>query len=286
MHLWMRIAGRTILVLGMISTPPARAQDVVGSSVSLTMPFELVSGFLVVVNGRIGNLGVMRFIIDTGATTSVIDAKVADRLRLPRSAGKVMTFDRRIPVEWAEIPEFRVGPIVAKTLRVMVIDLARYSRYGKGVDGVVGLDLLTRSEHLGIDYDRRILLFQLADGRPDERAPVRGFKIPIVVQGAPVQLLVDTGFQGILLYRDRVRKQLPKMRTEGEPREVVESGVRATEVTLPGVRIGGSDQVRIVFLIDGPGQSDLPGVDGVLGAASLHAKRIDFDFTHMVLRCQ
>jgi len=41
-----------------------------------------------------------------------------------------------------------------------------------------------------------------------------------------------------------------------------------------------------VFLIDGPGQSDLPGVDGVLGAASLHAKRIDFDFTHMVLRCQ
>jgi predicted aspartyl protease len=286
MHLWMRIAGRTILVLGMISTPPARAQDVVGSSVSLTMPFELVSGFLVVVNGRIGNLGVMRFIIDTGATTSVIDAKVADRLRLQRSAGKVMTFDRRIPVEWAEIPEFRVGPIVAKTLRVMVIDLARYSRYGKGVDGVVGLDLLTRSEHLGIDYDRRILLFQLADGRPDERAPVRGFKIPIVVQGAPVQLLVDTGFQSILLYRDRVRKQLPKMRTEGEPREVVESGVRATEVTLPGVRIGGSDQVRIVFLIDGPGQSDLPGVDGVLGAASLHAKRIDFDFTHMVLRCQ
>ena len=286
MHRWMRIAGRTILVLGMISTPPARAQDVVGSSVSLTMPFELVSGFLVVVNGRIGNLGVMRFIIDTGATTSVIDAKVADRLRLQRSAGKVMTFDRRIPVEWAEIPEFRVGPIVAKTLRVMVIDLARYSRYGKGVDGVVGLDLLTRSEHLGIDYDRRILLFQLADGRPDERAPVRGFKIPIVIQGAPVQFLVDTGFRGILLYRDRVRNQLPRMRTEGEPKQVVESGMRTTEVRLPGMRIGGSDQVRIVFLIDGPGRGDLPGVDGILGAASLHAKRIDFDFTHMVLRCQ
>ena len=32
--------------------------------------------------------------------------------------------------------------------------------------------------------------------------------------------------------------------------------------------------------------SDLPGVDGILGAASFHAKRIDFDFTHMVLRCQ
>ncbi len=286
MHRWMRISGRTILVLGMISTSPTRAQDVVRASTSPTMPFELVSGFLVVVNGQIGNLRVMRFIIDTGAASSVIDAKVADKLRLPQTDGKVMTFNRRISVEWMEIPEFRVGPIVARALWVMVIDLARYSRYGKDVDGVVGLDLLTRSEHLSIDYDRRILLFQLANGRPDERAPVRGFKIPIVVQGAAVQLLVDTGFQGILLYRDRIRKKLPKMRTEGEPKEVVESGVRATEVSLPGMRIGGSDQVRIVFLIDGPGQGDLPGVDGILGAAALHAKRIDFDFTNMVLRCQ
>jgi predicted aspartyl protease len=283
---WMQIAGRTILVLAIISTFPTRAQDVVGSSVSPTMPFELVSGFLVVINGQIGNLRVMRFILDTGATSSVIDAKVADRLRLPRSAGRVMTFDRRIPVEWTEIPEFRVGPIVAKALPVMVIDLAKYSRYGKDVDGVVGLDLLTRCDHFSIDYDRRILLFQLADGLPDKRAPVRGFKIPIVVQGAAVQLLVDTGFQGILLYRDRIRKQLSKMRTEGEPKEVVKSGMRTTEVRLPGMRIGGSDQVRVVFLVDGPGQGDLPGVDGILGATSLPAKRIDFDFTHMVLRCQ
>lgn len=286
MQRWMRIAAGTILIFGVISTSPTQAQDAVGPSDSPTMPFELVSGFLVVVNGQIGNLRVMRFILDTGATCSVIDAKVANSLRLPRSAGKVMTFDRRIPVEWMEISEFKVGPIVAKALRVMVIDLARYSRYGKDVDGVVGLDLLTRSEHLSIDYDRRILSFQLASGRPDERPPVRGFKIPIAVQGAAVQLLVDTGFQGILLYRDRVRKQLPTMRTEGEPKEVVESGLRATEVGLPGMRIGGSDQVRVVFLIDGPGQGDLPGVDGILGAASLHAKRIDFDFTHMVLRCQ
>ena len=283
---WMRIAGRTVLVLGMIFAAPTRAQDVVGSSAGQPMPFELVSGFLVVVNAQIGNLGGMRFIVDTGATSSVIDAKVADKLRLPRSGGKVMSFDRSIPVEWTEIPEFRVGPIVAKTLRVMVIDLARYSPYGKDVDGVVGLDLLARSEHLSIDYDRRVLSFQLAKGRPDERAQVRGFKIPMVIQGAAVQLLVDTGFQGILLYTDRVRKQLPKMRTEGEPRAVVESGMRATEVRLPGIRIGASDQVRTVFLTDGPGRGDLPGVDGILGAASLHVKRIDFDFTHMVLRCE
>ena len=166
MHRWIRIAGGTILVLGLISTSPTRAQDVVGSSDRLTMPFELISGFLIVVDGQIGNQRVMRFILDTGATSSVIDAKVADRLRLPRSAGKVMTFDRRIPVQWMEISEFRVGPVVAKALRVMVIDLARYSRYGKDVDGVVGLDMLTRSEHLSIDYDRRILSVPVGEWTP------------------------------------------------------------------------------------------------------------------------
>jgi len=78
MHRWMRIAGRTILVLGMISTSPTRAQNVVGSSTNLTMPFELVAGFLVVVDGQIGDLNGLKFILDTGATYSLIDRKVAD----------------------------------------------------------------------------------------------------------------------------------------------------------------------------------------------------------------
>ena len=63
MQRWMRIAVGTVLIFGMISTSPTQAQDAVGPSDSPTMPFELVSGFLVVVNGQIGNLRVMRFIL-------------------------------------------------------------------------------------------------------------------------------------------------------------------------------------------------------------------------------
>ena len=64
-------------------------RGVVGSSTNLTMPFELVAGFLVVVDGQIGNLNGLKFILDTGATHSLIDQKVADRLQLPLAAESI-----------------------------------------------------------------------------------------------------------------------------------------------------------------------------------------------------
>jgi hypothetical protein len=108
------------------------AQD---SIVSPTIPFELVSDFLVVVKGQIGDLDGLKFIIDSGATRSVIDRKLADRLRLQRHTGKVMNFDRLILVEWADIPDLRIGSLRSEALRVMVVKLAEYSEFAKNVDG-------------------------------------------------------------------------------------------------------------------------------------------------------
>jgi predicted aspartyl protease len=282
----MRIAGRTILVLGMISTSPTRAQNVVGSSTNLTMPFELVAGFLVVVDGQIGDLNGLKFILDTGATYSLIDRKVADRLQLQRRAGKVMNFDKYIPVEWSNIQDLRVGPMRVQAVRVMVVKLAEYSELAESADGIIGLDLLSRTKSFTIDYDRRTVSLQLTEAGTPERSPASCFVISLVVQGIPIHLAVDTGLQGILLYGNRLRKLLPKMRIDGESTNTAMGRLRATQVRLPGMRIGGSDQVRTVFLIDGPDQGDLPGLDGFFGAASLHAKRIEFDFDAKVLRWQ
>src|SRR5882724_4027206 len=165
----------------------------------------------------------------------------------------------------------------------MVIKLAEYSELAKNVDGIIGLDLLSRSKKLTIDYERNTLSFQLADG---DRVFSGGFTIPFVVQGIPMRLLVDTGHQDVLLYRDRVHERLPKMRTQGESKEVALGRIQATRVKLPGVRIGGPDEVTTVFLIDGPHEGELPGVDGYLGPSSLHAKRIEFDFAAKVVRWQ
>jgi hypothetical protein len=70
-------AGSAVLAFGISLTPHLHAQDLSDSTVSSTIPFDLVSGFLAVVDGQIGNLNGLKFILDTGATHSAIDRKVA-----------------------------------------------------------------------------------------------------------------------------------------------------------------------------------------------------------------
>ena len=279
-------AGNAVIALGFISISCLYAQDLGKPTVNSTMPFELVSGFLVVVDGQIGNLDGLKFILDTGATHSLIDRKVADRLHLKRRSGEVISFDHFIPVEWAIIPEFRVGPLRTETLRVMVVKLAEYSDLAEHADGIIGLDLLSRSKKFTIDYATRTVSLQLAEVGTTGRSFSPCLVIPLVVQGLQVNLAVDTGLQGIVLYKSRLRKGFPKMRIEGESTNVVMGRLRGTQVRLPGVRIVDAEVLTTAMLIDGPDDNALPGVDGYLGPATLQAKRIEFDFDAKVLRWQ
>lgn len=279
-----QFGGPILLVLGLLSVPPLNAQDPGKSPVSSTIPFQLRSGFLVVVNGQIGELEGLKFIVDTGASFTFIDRKVADRLKLPRRAGKTTNFDREVPVEWAVIPDLRVGPVRSGALRVMVVKLGEYSEVAEDVDGIIGLDVLGRSEKISIDYEMRTISWEMSGKMSGGRQSPAYFSIPFVVQGFPLHLILDTGFQGILLYKDRLRKRLPDLQTTGKPSEVDFGRLRTTQVKLPGVRLGGQETVATVFLTAGPDPGALPGVDGYLGISALKAKRVELDFAARVLR--
>jgi hypothetical protein len=197
-----------------------------------------------------------------------------------------MNFDRRIAVEWANISDLRVGPLRAEMVQVTVMNLAEYSEFAENVDGIIGLDLLRRSNKFTIDYERRLISFQLAANWTSDRAPAGNLVIPVVVQGLTLHLTVDSGLQGVLLFTDRIRERLPKMRTEGESTNVTIGRLRATRVKLPGVRIGGPVLALTVFLIDGPDKEELPGIDGYVGPLSLTANRIEFDLAASALSWQ
>ena len=62
------------------------------------------------------------------------------------------------------------------------------------------------------------------------------------------------------------------------------TGRQTTQVRVPGVRLFGAETVATVFLADGPGTGNIPGIDGYLGVASLKAKRVEFDFADRILR--
>jgi predicted aspartyl protease len=278
--------GRTALVLGLFFTSLLDAQDLGNIPPRSTIPFQLLSDFLVVVNGDAGDLHGLKFIVDTGASYTLIDRRVADRLKLERRPGKITNFDREVAVDWAEIPNLRVGSLQTGPFRVLVAKLGDYSKFAENVDGILGLDLLGRSKKLFIDYERQTVSWEMP-GDGEERSPTPTyFAIPFLVQGRPMHLIIDTGFQGILLYKDRLHKALPELRTEGEAVEVGMGRLQLIRLKVPGVRLSGPEMVATVFLTDGPGTGDLPGVDGYAGIRSLKAKRVEFDFAAKVLRWQ
>jgi hypothetical protein len=203
---------------------------------------------------------------------------------LHRRPGMVLNFDRNLAVEWADVPEVRVGPIRVTGISMIVARLADISEFAKNADGIIGLDVLSRAQKISIDYERRRISFELDVGRGSGPSVAKAFVIPVVIQGASMHLLVDTGLRYVLLYKDRLHSALPQLRTEGEPRDALIGHLKATLVNLPGVQIVGPDAVTPVLLIEGPGKTDLGGIDGYMGPASLHAKRLELDFAAKTLR--
>jgi predicted aspartyl protease len=252
----------------------------------LPLPFDLVSNFAVVVNGQIGELEGLRFILDTGSSYSVIDRKVADRIGLLGRTGKVFNYDRNLAVEWADVSDLRVGPMRLAGIRMRVARLADISEFAENADGIIGLDVLSRARKIGIDYERRNVSFELDEGCGSRPSAVKTLRVTVVIQGVPMRLQVDTGLRYVLLYKDRLSGALPHLRTEGESRVGSIGRLRATQVNLPGVQIFGKEAVTPVFLIEDPGRTDLGGIDGYLGPASLHAKRLELDFAAMIFRWQ
>lgn len=277
------LAGSLRLLLTATLVAQANAQGLrSGKSTASTIPFELVSDFVVVLRGQVGGLEGLRFILDTGSSHTMIDRRVADRLHLQRNPGRVLNFDRYIPVDWVDVPELRVGPIRTTAFRVMVVNLAELSAFGQKADGILGLDLLSRVTKLAIDYEKRVVCVEIEPQSKGGGPPPIGFVVPVAVQGVPMHLLVDTGFRDILMYKERLYSGLPHLRTKGEPQKATIGRLQATRVNLPGIQIFGQDAVTPVFLIDGP-KTGVGAVDGYLGPTSLHAKRIELDFATKIL---
>jgi predicted aspartyl protease len=286
MDLRLVLAGGVRMLLAAALTSQASPQDLHGPRPDLVMSFDLVSDFLIVVQGQIGELNGLRFILDTGSSHSAIDRRVADRMGLHCRPGKVFNYDRNLAIEWADVPEVRIGPIRVAGIDMMVARLADISEFVENADGIIGLDVLSRAKKIVIDYERRRIFFELDEGRGSEPSDTKALVVPVVIQGLSMRLLVDTGLRYVLLYKGRLRSALPHLRTEGEPRDLLIGRLRATQVNLPGVQIFGPEAVTPVFLIEGPGKTDLGGVDGCLGPASLHAKRLELDFAAKILRWQ
>jgi predicted aspartyl protease len=246
------------------------------------IPFELCPGYTIVAEGEIGSLQGLRFLIDTGAMPSVVDERIAHRLRLSGEAEAVTVFSRKVKGQRVVLPSLKLGPIQVKSLRVVVRDLTFVeAQVGTRVDAMLGLDVLGSRSFI-VDFPARRILFAPQSLPDTARVPASHLWYLVVkaeVQGCPVRLLVDTGSSELILFRKRLRGRLPELRVIGEAIISNMGGrARVQRVSLPSVHLGNTEISNLeAFLMDAPEAQALT-VDGLLGVGSLGARRISFDF--------
>lgn len=166
--------------------------------------FDLYFDYLIVVQTTAGPLKGLHFLLDTGATPSVIDPHVASRLHLNTSPIRIAVLNGTASAATATLPSLRIGPIQKENLPVLVEDLTFLAKaLPVRVDGILGLDVLGQSAFV-IDYASRRILFG-AQPTLSTSVPIELKQgLPIVsatVNEQPVQLLLDTGAPSLILFR-------------------------------------------------------------------------------------
>jgi predicted aspartyl protease len=119
------------------------------------LSFNFVRESLVVIPVLLNGRGPYRFLVDTGATHSIMAGHVAAELNLP--AGKsetLITAGGRVPVSICSIETIQIGGLrIAQTqIAVMSTDLLSALH----VDGIIGADYLKQFK-ISIDYTHRLL---------------------------------------------------------------------------------------------------------------------------------
>ncbi len=167
--------------------------------------FELYQDYLIVVRGSVGPLRDLNFLLDTGATPSVLSPRLKEKLHLVTAPMDIAVLKGSVKGETATVPSLQFGPIRKDNVAVLIQDL---SFLQKGIpvrlDGIVGLDVLGQSTFV-IDYAAHEIRFGAASSMSDSIPFHIREGLAIVdafVNQAQVHLLVDTGASSMILFEE------------------------------------------------------------------------------------
>lgn len=281
------------LLLAVLPLPSAAgARKPADANAPTSVPFDLRDGYLILVQGRIGTLESLNFIVDTGQTRTAIDRSVAQRLHLPLEAepdGKALSFDKAVSHPWAILPVLEIGAIQAENPRVLVEDLRYLRSSGVRVDAILGLDLLRTLHCLRIDFVAKRLVFNPTDQLAGRVLAANllpwTMTVQIQVGAHPFEMVLDSGTRGALFYRAELDNHA--IPYSSSPQMLGDSSggmLPFAPALLPRIRAGSKDINRDVYLLASPSAAAPPGISGFLGLSTLHAKSIDLDFENQQVR--
>ena len=204
----------------------------------------------VLVNGS----GPYKFVVDSGADTSVVGERIAASLKLPAGRRTILNSitDSQL-VDRVLIDELRLGPTAVADLEVPVL-----RERDLGAEGMLGLDSLVE-QRLMLDFEKRLITVD------DGRSPLPKYDDEIVVTARmrkgqlilaqvtadrqKLEAVVDTGSEitiGNIALRDKLLRRDPSRFSEIEV-----TGVTGTTMKLQIARINRL-QIGGIVLIDVP----------------------------------
>jgi predicted aspartyl protease len=247
---------------------------------------------------RINGAGPYRFVVDSGADTSVVGVRIAQGLKLPpgrRTILNSMTDSQY--VDRVLVDELELGPT-----RVSGLELPVLKERDLGGDGMLGLDALTE-QRLMLDFEKRLITVD------DGRTPLPRFDGEIVVTARlrkgqlilaevragdqQVDAVVDTGSQitiGNTALRDKLLRRKQKF-TQIEVTSVTGTTLEVQVARLPRLRLGSVNlhDVPIAFADVPPfrvfGLEDKPSL--LLGTDLMETfRKVSLDFHGRKVRFQ
>jgi predicted aspartyl protease len=236
----------------------------------------------------------LRFLLDTGANRGAVSRRVADRLRLRRTATALVTGASglaRVPVVeagWIRLEDARMGD----PQKFVLEDGILTDSEGRTFDGIIGADLLPQYDVL-IDVPSETLRLYKAGSTAGIAGPVVGpelalplerirrglIGLEVGVNGRPVGAILDTG-SPVLLLNKLAASRAGAAATSAPVSETVR-GVGSAKIltfgtTIGSIQLGASELTDFVAEI-----ADLP-VFGRLGFGNEPAMLLG---TPVVLAC-
>lgn len=281
----MRAAIATLLILWSSATaaqPPAP----IGEAVEPDMAVP------VMINGQ----GPFPFAVDTGSTTTLISAELAERLGLPDGGQiRVHAMSGSARISTFTVDRLRLSTNERRDMRVAAVPRVRI-----GADGMVGLDMLRR-QRMTMDFATRTITIEPSSAREEE--PPRGTGEIVVIarerrgqlvmvdadaDGQKVWVILDSGAQNSVGNR-RLMQLLVKRRPQTEIKpigmiDILGQVTPAEYVFVDRLRVGGvaMGHIAIAFADAHPfrlfGLTSKPAL--LLGMETLQAfSRVTIDFT-------
>lgn len=246
-----------------------------------TVRFNLYWGYLMVAQGSAGPLQGLSFLLDTGASPTVLDPRVAQALHLREEPASITVVGGSVQAGKTVVPNVSLGPVRHDNLPVLVEDLSFLQKaLPVRIDGVIGLDVLGQTSFV-IDYPSRTIAFGAVPTLPNAIPLHMSDGLAIVdaqVNGIRARLLLDTGASALTLFARNTAGPVADLKVS------TVQGARGSigdfdhkQGKLRSLKLGetefGPELVSVVSEGGGPGYA----FDGLLSPAALRVTKVAID---------